>query len=142
MLELIGQKMGMSHLFGEDGVVSPLTFVKLYDNKGATVLTEVFKIENGCTPGDLSLPKDLAKGNYSLVAYTLAHNSPEDISLTLLQISPEYSDYWIAEVKLKDSISTPGQKNELFVILHDISGDILKNTPLIIFREIFTDGLQ
>ena len=32
MLELIGQKMGMSHLFGEDGALSPLTFVKLYDN--------------------------------------------------------------------------------------------------------------
>jgi len=32
MLELIGQKMGMSHLFGEDGALAPLTFVKLYDN--------------------------------------------------------------------------------------------------------------
>jgi len=32
MLELIGQKIGMSHLFSEDGVASPLTFVKLYDN--------------------------------------------------------------------------------------------------------------
>ncbi len=32
MLELIGQKIGMSHLYGEDGVMSPLTFVKLYDN--------------------------------------------------------------------------------------------------------------
>ncbi|HLD76734.1 MAG TPA: 50S ribosomal protein L3 [Rickettsiales bacterium] len=32
MLELIGKKIGMSHLFGEDGVASPLTFIKLYDN--------------------------------------------------------------------------------------------------------------
>ncbi len=32
MLQLIGQKIGMSHLFGEDGVSTPLTFVKLYDN--------------------------------------------------------------------------------------------------------------
>ncbi len=32
MLELIGQKIGMSHLFQEDGSVSALTFVKLYDN--------------------------------------------------------------------------------------------------------------
>jgi len=32
MLELIGQKIGMSHIFAEDGAASPLTFVKLYDN--------------------------------------------------------------------------------------------------------------
>lgn len=32
MLELIGQKIGMSHLYGEDGAMSPLTFIKLYDN--------------------------------------------------------------------------------------------------------------
>lgn len=32
MLELLGQKIGMSHIFAEDGVASPLTFVKLYDN--------------------------------------------------------------------------------------------------------------
>ena len=32
MLELIGQKIGMSHLFGEDGAATPLTFVKLYEN--------------------------------------------------------------------------------------------------------------
>ncbi len=32
MLELIGKKIGMSHLFNEEGTLSPLTFVKLYDN--------------------------------------------------------------------------------------------------------------
>lgn len=32
MLELLGQKIGMSHLFGEDGALSPITFVKLYEN--------------------------------------------------------------------------------------------------------------
>ncbi len=32
MLELIGQKIGMSHIFGEDGASSALTFIKLYDN--------------------------------------------------------------------------------------------------------------
>ncbi len=32
MLELIGKKIGMSHLFNEEGVVSPITFIKLYDN--------------------------------------------------------------------------------------------------------------
>ena len=37
MLELIGQKIGMSHIFSEDGVASPVTFVKLYDNCVLTV---------------------------------------------------------------------------------------------------------
>ncbi len=32
MLELIGQKIGMSHLYGEDGASSPITLIKLYDN--------------------------------------------------------------------------------------------------------------
>ncbi len=32
MLELLGQKIGMSHLFQEDGAVAPVTFVKLYEN--------------------------------------------------------------------------------------------------------------
>ena len=32
MLELIGQKVGMSHLFNDDGSASPITFIKLYDN--------------------------------------------------------------------------------------------------------------
>ncbi len=32
MLELIGQKVGMSHLFQESGAVTPVTFVKLYEN--------------------------------------------------------------------------------------------------------------
>lgn len=32
MLELIGQKIGMSHLFGEDGAATPVTFIKIYDN--------------------------------------------------------------------------------------------------------------
>ncbi len=32
MLELIGQKIGMSHVFQEDGVMSPITFIKIYDN--------------------------------------------------------------------------------------------------------------
>lgn len=32
MLELLGKKIGMTHLFKEDGVIMPLTMVQLYDN--------------------------------------------------------------------------------------------------------------
>lgn len=32
MLELIGQKIGMSHLYDADGAASPITLIKLYDN--------------------------------------------------------------------------------------------------------------
>jgi len=32
MLQLIGQKVGMTHIFADDGSMSALTFVKLYDN--------------------------------------------------------------------------------------------------------------
>lgn len=31
-LELIGQKIGMTHLFKENGVIVPLTMIKVYDN--------------------------------------------------------------------------------------------------------------
>jgi len=32
MLELLGKKIGMSHVFAENGAASALTFIKLYDN--------------------------------------------------------------------------------------------------------------
>jgi large subunit ribosomal protein L3 len=32
MLELVGKKIGMSHLFQEDGAIVPLTMVQVYDN--------------------------------------------------------------------------------------------------------------
>jgi len=32
MLELVGKKIGMSHLFKDNGVAVPLTMVQIYDN--------------------------------------------------------------------------------------------------------------
>jgi large subunit ribosomal protein L3 len=32
MLELLGKKIGMTHLFREDGAITPLTMVQLYEN--------------------------------------------------------------------------------------------------------------
>ena len=32
MLELVGKKIGMSHMFKDNGVAVPLTMVQIYDN--------------------------------------------------------------------------------------------------------------
>lgn len=109
---------------------SPELYIKLYDKKGEAVLQDIYKLKNGCTPGDFVVPETLKKGNYSLVAYTSAHVSPEEISSTILHISPLYANQLVAEVHPKDSISTSGQKNELYVDLHDLSGEVQKNTSL------------
>jgi len=114
-------------------------FVKLYDKTGTAVLTEIFKLENGSTPGDLTLPETLQKGIYTLVAYTSAHTSPEEMSYTSLRIDPEYSGQLLADAVAKDSISTAGQGNELFVALRNISGEMQKNT---VIRFQFMNGTE
>lgn len=114
-------------------------FVKLYDKKGTAVVAEIFKLENGSTPGDLTLPETLQKGIYTLVAYTSAHTSPEEMSYTTLRINPEYSGQLLAEAVAKDSISTAGQGNELFVALRNISGEMQKNTTV---RFQFINGTE
>ncbi|MBL7970042.1 MAG: carboxypeptidase regulatory-like domain-containing protein [Prolixibacteraceae bacterium] len=104
--------------------------VKLYDKKGTPLLQEIFRLNHGSTPGDLQIPEDLKKGIYFLAAYVSSSNSTEDLSYTPLKIDPEHNHQWVAETVLKDSISTSGQTNELFVILRDISGNAQKNTQL------------
>lgn len=105
-------------------------FVKLYDKKGTLVLSEIFRLKNGATSGDVEISPTIPKGNYSLVAYTSAHSSPEEVSLTTICINPQYSNQLVAEVVAKDSISMAGEKNELFIILRENSGEIQKNTQL------------
>lgn len=109
---------------------SPELYIKLYDKKGGAVLQEIYKLKSGFASGDFIVPKSLQKGNYSLVAFTSAHISPEEISTTILQIDPQYTNQFVAEVRAKDSISTAGQKNELLVSLHDLMGEVQKNTSL------------
>ncbi len=104
--------------------------VKLYDKNGKQVLRKTFRLKNGSSPGDLLIPADLPKGLYFLAANTSAHILPEEISYTALTIDPEYSNQWVASVVAKDSISVSGQKNEIYLILQDVSGDIQKNTSL------------
>ncbi|MBV5313502.1 MAG: carboxypeptidase regulatory-like domain-containing protein [Prolixibacteraceae bacterium] len=114
-------------------------FVKLYDKTGTAVVTEIFKLENGSTPGDLTLPETLQKGIYTVAAYTSAHTSPEEMSYTTLRIDPEYSGQLLADAVAKDSISTAGQGNELFVALRNISGEMQKNTAI---RFQFMNGTE
>ncbi len=112
-------------------------FVKLYDKNGKPLIQDIFRITQGAAPGDLAIPGDLQAGEYFLVAYTQTFASPERISCTPLRIDPLYNNQFVAETVLKDSISVAGQKNELLVTLHEISGDIRKNTT---FRYQFMNG--
>lgn len=114
-------------------------YVKIYDKKRISVLQEIFRLNNGSAPGDLQIPENLQEGTYFLVAYTSSHYSPEEISCTPLKIDHVYSNQWVAETVAKDSIFISGQKNELFVVLRDISGDIQKNTQL---RYQFLNGTE
>jgi len=109
---------------------SPELYIKLYDKKGGAVLQEIYKLKNGFTSGDFVVPETLQRGNYALVAFTSAPISPEEISTTILQIDPQYTNQFVAEVRAKDSISAAGQKNELLVSLHDLMGEVQKNTSL------------
>ena len=105
-------------------------FVKLYNAQGKQVLQEIFRLKNVSVPGDLMIPEDLPKGDYFLLATISTHISPEEISCITLKIDPAYSDQLAATVVAKDSISVSGQKNELYLILKDVSGEIQKNTSL------------
>jgi hypothetical protein len=105
-------------------------FIKLYDNKGTPVVQEIFRITQGSAPGDLTIPSDLPKGQYFLVAYPSAIRFPEEISCIPISINPGYSNQWVASVVARDSLSKAGQKNELFVVIQEVSGDAKKNVLL------------
>ncbi len=105
-------------------------FIKLYDSKGKSVVQEIFRITQGAVPGDLSIPIDLPQGPYFLVAYPSAIHSPEEISCTPIEINPSYSNQWTASVVAKDSLSKAGQKNELYVVIKEVSSDVKKNVLL------------
>lgn len=103
-------------------------FVKLYNEKGESILQDIFRINKGSAPGDLLIPDDLPKDQYFLVAFTSAHISPEEIGFSVLNIDPDYSNQWVVDVIRKDSISIAGIPNELRIILYDETGDIQKKT--------------
>ncbi len=105
-------------------------FVKLYDLKGKSEVQELYKINGGSASCDLMLPKEIAKGNYLLCVYTSTTMAPEDVSITMITIDPGYYNQWISETTLKDPISASGQKNEIYLVLKDFTGQVQKNNLL------------
>ena len=104
--------------------------LSLFDKTGKSVVKDVFKLSNGSTTGDLKIPADLVGDNYFLVAYSQEQSSLEQVSISKLKIDPEYSNQWVVEASAKDSISISGKKNELLVVLRDVSGVVQKNEQL------------
>ena len=105
-------------------------FVKLYDSMGKSEVQELYKMSGGSVGSDLTLPKELAKGDYFLCVYSGLTTAPEDVSITRLSIDPWYRNQWIIEASTKDKISQSGAQNEFNAKLRDLSGEIRKNTSL------------
>lgn len=105
-------------------------YVKLFDARGAIRADGLFKLKKGRSACDITLPKDLAKGVCFLCVYTSASVNSEDISVTKLVVDPSYGNQWMAESSLKDSISVAGEKNELYVVLKELTGAVQKNTTI------------
>ena len=102
--------------------------VKLYDSKGKSEIQQIFRLTNGAARCDITLPKELAKGNYFLCVHTSASRHPEDISINMLRIDPGINNQWIMETKLKDSVSVSGQKNEFNAVARDLAGEFQKSS--------------
>jgi hypothetical protein len=118
--------------------------VKIYNKKGEFITGDKFQMNNGTAPGDLQIPDQLSGDQYFMVAYTSMVIDPEEVFCTMLTIDPAYNNQWIASLTARDSISMGGQKNELFIRLRELSGDILKNTSfhyqLMNGKEIIANG--
>ena len=105
-------------------------FVNIYDSKGKSVVQELYKLNGGSVASDLTIPKELAKGEYFLCVYSSLTITPEKVAITRLSIDPCYSNQWIVEASTKDKISVSGQQNEFSAVLRDLSGEVQKNTVL------------
>lgn len=105
-------------------------YVMLYDKLGKVILHDIFRLNSGSTSGDLLIPETLAQDIYFLASYTSATQSPGEITCTPVQIDSYYSNQPVVETQAKDSIFIAGQKNEIYVFLRDVSGEIQKNTNI------------
>ncbi len=105
-------------------------FVRLYDKKGTAVVQDIFRMANGFASGDILIPENLTKDVYFIVAYTSAQTSAEEITTKILRIDPEYSNQWVVQTSLKDSISSSGLKNEISLVMSDLLGEIQKNDAI------------
>lgn len=113
--------------------------VKLFDQNGRAISQDIFRASNGVFTGDLVIPADLPADNYILVAYTPMLHTANRVACLPVRIDPQYSNQWIAQTSLMESISEAGKKNMLSVTLHEISGDVVKNTNL---RFQFVNGTE
>ena len=104
--------------------------VGLYDKAGVLLLKDGFDLIKGEASGTLVVPDNLPADVYFLGANTSSLYSPDQISITKLKIDAQYSNQWVFKTIAKDSISVAGKKNELFVILTDITGSAVKNELL------------
>jgi len=105
-------------------------FVMLYDKSGKVILQDGYRLINGSASGDLLIPENLTEDNYFLTSYCSAISSVDELTCIPLHINPFYSNQLVVETHARDSIFTGGQKNEIYVFLRDVSGEIQKNTSL------------
>ena len=105
-------------------------YVLLYDKSGKVILRDLFRLNNGSASGDMDIPENLAQDNYFLASYTSTTHSPDEITYTPIQIDSYYSNQLVFDTQAKDSIFIAGQKNEIQVLLRDLSGEIQKNTQI------------
>ncbi len=104
--------------------------VKLYNKNGEQVAFQLLQLTNGSTSGDLEIPDNLTGGQYFLAAYTFSQFAAEEVFFTAIYIDPAYSDQWVVSANTSDSISISGQKNELSILIRNLSGGAVKNTSL------------
>jgi large subunit ribosomal protein L3 len=91
MLELIGKKIGMTHLFKDDGTILPLTMVELYDNCVLSLSTNEEKdfdslsvaFEKATNPKRISKSAAGVFNKKSLPLFKKIHNSQVKKGLSL-----------------------------------------------------------
>lgn len=105
-------------------------YVGLFDKTGAAIQKDIYKLQQGSASGNLLIPEELTDDYYFLVAYTSAQIFPDQVAVIPVKIESHYGNKWVAETTFKDSISSPGIGNEMFVSLREYSGSLLKNQLL------------
>ena len=104
--------------------------IGLYDKAGALLLKNSYDLTKGEASGTLIVPDNVQSDTYFLGAYTSSLYSPDQVSVVRLKIDQQYNNQWVVEAIAKDSVSVAEKSNELFVVLRDITGNILKNEYL------------
>ena len=107
MIELIGQKIGMSHLFEESGNAAPVTLIKLYDN---CVVDLESKEENDFDTITIAFEKTEAKKlNKAQVGYFNKRNVPlhKKIKESRIKKGTEYKTNDVIDIETIFSVGEP-----------------------------------